>query len=48
MDELRVLVNGELLGVVAERTNGDLVLTYEPPRIQALVVLDLVRCYARP
>jgi HipA-like protein len=30
MDELRVLVNGELLGVVAERTNGDLVLTYEP------------------
>jgi serine/threonine-protein kinase HipA len=29
MDELRVLVNGELLGVVAERTNGDLVLTYE-------------------
>jgi serine/threonine-protein kinase HipA len=30
MDELRVLVNGELLGVVAQRTNGDLVLTYEP------------------
>jgi len=30
MDELRVLVNGELLGVVAQRTNADLVLTYEP------------------
>jgi serine/threonine-protein kinase HipA len=29
MDELGVLVNGELLGVVAQRTSGDLVLTYE-------------------
>ena len=29
MDELRVLVNGELLGAVAQRTSGDLVLTYD-------------------
>jgi serine/threonine-protein kinase HipA len=29
MNELRVLANGELLGIVAQRANGDLVLTYE-------------------
>jgi serine/threonine-protein kinase HipA len=29
MNELRLLVNGELLGTVAQRANGDLVLTYE-------------------
>jgi serine/threonine-protein kinase HipA len=29
MRELRVVVNGELLGVVAQRTTGDLVLTYD-------------------
>jgi serine/threonine-protein kinase HipA len=29
MDELRVLVDGELLGVVVQRSGGDLLLTYE-------------------
>jgi serine/threonine-protein kinase HipA len=29
MDELRVLVDGELLGVVVQRSGGDLYLTYE-------------------
>jgi serine/threonine-protein kinase HipA len=29
MNELRVLVDGELLGTVAQRASGDLVLTYE-------------------
>lgn len=29
MNELRVLVDGELLGAVAQRTSGDLVLTYD-------------------